>query len=59
MKLDGDRLLAEIKAEIEQEKKDRDGAIKSGWFESAARIHLKIQGMDRVRQMIELGDFAV
>ena len=59
MKLDGEKLLEDIKKEIEIYKNARDSAAKLEWFEKAGRKHVEIEGMMHIRQLIELGDYTI
>lgn len=55
--LDGNKLISELEAEIRSNKKERDEAVKSGWFEKAAKLEITNQGINRALQLINLGDF--
>jgi len=59
MKIDGQELVLQINKEIEFYQEERDGAVKSGWYEKAAKCQLKIEGIKIVKQMIELGDYTI
>lgn len=55
--LDAAKLISELKMEIRANEKERDEAIKSGWFEKAAKLEVTNQGINRALQLINLGDF--
>jgi hypothetical protein len=55
--LNGDKLISELEAEIKANEKKRDEAVKSGWFEKAAKLEVTNQGINRALQIINLGDF--
>ncbi len=59
MKLDGDGLLKDILYEIARMEAEIVVSVRCGWYEKAARLHMQIEGMHKVRQMIELGDHII
>ena len=59
MIIDGQKLVKEINDEINHLKSERGSAVKSQWYEKAARLTLKIEGIKVIKQMIELGDFTI
>jgi hypothetical protein len=59
MKLDGDKLLVDLRLEIINLEDERDHASKMGWFEKAAKCHVNIEGLRKSVQMIKLGDYTI
>lgn len=57
--LNATKLVSELQDEISHNEKERDSAIKSGWYEKAAKLEVVNIGLKRAIQMIQLGDFDV
>ncbi|MBL4262850.1 hypothetical protein [Vibrio fluvialis] len=55
--LDGDKLVADLEAEIKANEAERDSAVENGWFEKAARLEILNEGLKRALRMINRGDY--
>jgi hypothetical protein len=57
--LNATKLVSGLQNEITHNEKERDSAIKSGWYEKAAKLEVVNSGLKRAIQMIQLGDFDI
>lgn len=59
MKIDGDGLLKAINWELTELQKEIDSSVAVNWYEKAAKLHIKREGVESVRSMIHLGDHVI
>lgn len=59
MKLDGEKLLADLDRDIKELQSEAVESSKIGWFEKAAKAHLHAEGLIKARQLIRLGDYTI
>ncbi|MDK9793779.1 hypothetical protein [Vibrio sp. D431a] len=57
--LNGTSLVNEINAEISHNIKERDLAVKSQWYEKAAKLEITNQGLASIKTKIDTGVFNV
>lgn len=59
MKLDGEKLLTDIKRETDKREEDSRSSAKIGWYEACAKSHIQSEAMHYIRMMIERGDYTI